>query len=345
MWLIVSNDGPCWETPHHCRYLHHQYQHQHHLLWYQLMSTATDIAAGLGPFRIFKLIQNFGSLTILILELWKVFTKVETFLIIVNTLAIIIITIIRMIIIVTNIIIRVQKRLPRKLSTQNHHQPHQQSYQHHQNHHTDHHDHHYHHHLPERKARQWSSRVWSQVQRQRKRRRKASKPPTTTKSNWPAPETHIGLFSYISVENHKKIHAERRYFCSDGKYLFRCCFSPTSKLVKNVRVSQGRQHLLDSETHKWRMGCWGWRPWQGRRWWWRWRRWTCRPDHTGGAFVFRSLKGRVYQSSHLRMMFINNLSMSGMDTRVMRTMTDPIPMVAYLAEVSLRPVVMNRLVE
>ena len=53
----------------------------------------------------------------------------------------------------------------------------------------------------------------------------------------------------------------------------------------------------------------------------------------------------VYQSSHLRMMFISNLSMSGMDTRVMRTMTDPIPMVAYLAEVSLRPVVMNRLVE
>ena len=43
--------------------------------------------------------------------------------------------------------------------------------------------------------------------------------------------------------------------------------------------------------------------------------------------------------------YLCHLSMSGMDTRVMRTMTVPMPMVAYLAEVSLRPVVMNKLVE
>ena len=49
--------------------------------------------------------------------------------------------------------------------------------------------------------------------------------------------------------------------------------------------------------------------------------------------------------SRLLIIFTTNLSMSGMETRVMRTMTEPIPMVAYLAEVSLRPVVMNRLVE
>lgn len=39
------------------------------------------------------------------------------------------------------------------------------------------------------------------------------------------------------------------------------------------------------------------------------------------------------------------LSMSGMETSVISTITVPMPMVAYLAEVSLSPVVMKRLVE
>ena len=37
--------------------------------------------------------------------------------------------------------------------------------------------------------------------------------------------------------------------------------------------------------------------------------------------------------------------MRGMETRVISTITIPIPMVAYLAEVSLSPVVIKRLVE
>ena len=40
-----------------------------------------------------------------------------------------------------------------------------------------------------------------------------------------------------------------------------------------------------------------------------------------------------------------DLSMSGIEISVMITMTNPIPMVAYLACVSVNPVVMNRFVE
>lgn len=39
------------------------------------------------------------------------------------------------------------------------------------------------------------------------------------------------------------------------------------------------------------------------------------------------------------------LSINGIEIKVMMTITDPIPMVAYLASVSDKPVVMNKFVE